>query len=63
MSRRNARRERRQRDLVIVAAAIEGMDHAHPALLAERIASDTPLAGAPLRQQLLKDDDSGEADE
>jgi hypothetical protein len=61
--RRSARRRSRQRDLVIVAAAIEGVDRAHPALLAEHIASDSPLVSAMSRQHLLTHDEEGDADE
>jgi glycerol dehydrogenase-like iron-containing ADH family enzyme len=72
MSRRRSRQQRaravrraeeRQRDLVVVAAAVEGFDHSHPALLAEHIASDSPLVSEPLRPHVLTHDESGESDE
>ena len=53
----------RFRDLVIVASAIDGFDHAHPALLAEHVASDHPLVTEPIRPQVLTHDESGEGDE
>ena len=72
MRRRRSRRQRaralrraeeRQRDLVVVAAAVEGFDHSHPALLVEPVPSDSPLVSEPIRPQVLTHDESGDADE
>jgi|JI7StandDraft_1071085.scaffolds.fasta_scaffold260496_2 hypothetical protein len=72
MKRRRSRRQRaralrraeaRQRDLVVVAAAVEGFDHSHPALLMEHVHSDSPLVSEPIRPQVLTHDESGDADE
>jgi hypothetical protein len=57
------RAEERQRDLVVVAAAVEGFDHSHPALLVEHVAADSPLLSEPVRPQVLTHDESGDADE
>lgn len=52
------------RDLVVVAAAIEGFDHAHPALLAEPVPSNHPLVTEPARPQVLThDEDTGGHDD
>lgn len=72
MSRKRNRRQRarerllsteQMRDLVIVAAAVEGFDHSHPALLVEHVASDSPLVTEPSRPQVLTHDESGDSDE
>lgn len=71
MSRRRGKRraravrraEERLRDLVVVAAAVDGFDHWHPALLVEPVPSDSPLVGEPVRPQVLTHDESGDADE
>lgn len=57
------RAEEQLRDLVIVAAAVEGFDHSHPALLVERVPSDHPLVTDPIRPQVLTHDQSGESDD
>lgn len=51
------------RDLVIVAAAVDGDDHAHPALLAEHVQSDHPLLSDPIRPAVLTHDQSGDNDD
>ena len=51
------------RDLVIVAAAVEGFDHSHPALLVEHVPSDSPLVTEPSRPQVLTHDEAGDSDE
>jgi hypothetical protein len=48
---------------VVVAAAVEGFDHSHPALLVEHVHSDSPLVSEPIRPQVLTHDESGDADE
>jgi hypothetical protein len=72
MSRRRRKRQRARdikrdeeqlRDLVIVAAAIDGFDHAHPALLMEHAPSNHPLVTEPIRPHVLTHDESGENDE
>lgn len=72
MSRRRRRQQRARdrqraaeqlRDLVIVAAAVDGFDHSHPALLAERVPSDHPLVTDPIRPHVLTHDESGDSDE
>ncbi len=62
-ARATRRAVEQERDLVVVAAAIEGFDHAHPALLAEHVPSDHPLVTEPIRPQVLTHDESGDSDE
>lgn len=62
-ARDRERAERQMRDLVIVAAAVEGFDGSHPALLAEHVPSDSPLVSEPIRPQVLTHDESGDSDE
>jgi hypothetical protein len=62
-ARDRERAEEQLRDLVIVAAAVEGFDHAHPALLAESEPSDSPLVTEPIRSRVLTHDESGDSDE
>ena len=63
LARERERAEEQLRDLVIVAAAVDGVDHSHPALLAERAHSDHPLVTDPIRPDVLTHDESGESDE
>jgi hypothetical protein len=69
MSRRGSRRRRaralsllRERDLIVVAAAVDQHELAQAALLAEFPGSDAPLTLGHVPQRLLADHDESEGD-
>jgi hypothetical protein len=60
LAERNATLER---DLIVVAAAVDAFDGLHPALLSEPRASDHPLVAEPIAQHVLTHDHDGDDDE